>query len=115
MSYEHGSGARHGHPVAIFLVAVIFLVFVLWMASAVSLGGASHFHTTPCDSSNPGPGFPSCPGNDTNTAYWDLNGGTTDNFSNFYNEFTIIFSGILVMICLMGGLVLYWFRGNQHV
>jgi len=111
---EHGSGARHGHPIAIFFVAVVFLIFVLWMGSSASPGGASHFHTFACDSSNPGPGYPSCPGNDTDTRYYDINGGTTDNFSNFYSEFTIIFSGILVIIALMAGVVIWMFRGKHH-
>lgn len=107
---QHGSGVISGHPVAILFVAVVFLVFVLWMGSSVSPGGASHFHTSRCDTSQNTGVFPFCPGNDTNTSFYDLSGGTTDNFSNFYAEFTIIFSGILVMVCLMGGLALWMLR-----
>jgi len=112
MSHSENSLAK-GHPMTIFFVAVVFLVFIAWMASAASPGGASHFHTVKCDSSNPGPGFPSCPGNDTNTAYWDINGGTTDNFSNFYNQFTLIFGGILVMVALLAGFVVWIFRKHE--
>jgi hypothetical protein len=111
---EHGgpNSLIKGHPITIFFVAVVFLVFIAWMASSVAPGGASHFHTVACDSSNPGPGFPSCPGNDTNTSYYDLAGGTTDNFGNFYNEFTVIFGGILIMIVLLGGLAMWMLRSR---
>ena len=113
MTYEHGGagqGVIKGHPIAILLVAVIFLVFIGWMASSVAPGGASHYHTVACDNSYTGPGYPSCPGNDTNTNYYDVAGGTTDNFSNFYNYFTILFSGLLVMVALIGGLALWMLR-----
>jgi len=112
MSHSENSLTK-GHPMTIFFVALVFLVFIAWMASAAAPGGTSHFHTVRCDSSNPGPGFPSCPGNDTNTSYWDINGGTTDNFSNFYNQFTLIFGGILVMVALLGGFVVWMFRKHE--
>lgn len=110
----HSEGARHGHPVMIFFVVVIFLIMVVWFGSSVAPGGASHTHTVPCDASNPGPGFPACPGNDTNTSYYDLAGGTSDNFNSFYNNFTVLGSGLLVFIALLGGVVIWMFRGKQH-
>ena len=114
MSHSTGRGVISGHPIAIVFVTVVFLVFIYWMASAAAPGGASHYHTQPCDSSQMSGVYPFCPGNDSNTAFWDLNGGTTDNFANFYNEFTLIFGGILVVVALMGGLALWMLRGRSH-
>lgn len=114
------SASRGGHPMTIFFLAIVFMVLLLWMGSSVAPGGATHTHLTgcggaalPCGSGNATAG--EVPPGQSALNFYDIPGGATDNFQSVYNAFILLFSGILVVIALMAGLVVWMARSKRDV